>query len=148
MTRLALTLIAALATTPALAQQSAEAFEAETRAAAPMAGESYGLVRCAAMFRSITLAIGPDLLGPERVAGLSQVEQRFGVAAAMVRMEAEAGLDQEGAINAVLNDIEAITPLYLNRYDANRDATGHAWSGDEMLAGDRSYCQALIEAMS
>ena len=124
--------------------RSGDDFTVAALAAAPMAGDSFLLVRCGGLYRSIRLH-GGEALGEARIAHARRVEARLARAAAITRA-AEYGQGWQNALVAARTDIAAIARLYLARYERMIAETGRPWSRDPLWAADTAACSAMLRA--
>ena len=127
--------------------QGADEFMQASRAIAPNAVTDYPLVRCAALYRSIHVFAGRDVMGDGPYETAVQFEKEFGINAALIRAQ-EKELGSDAAVDAVMRDIDGIAGLYGLRYQLNADATGHAFANDPMWQSDREYCTGLFQRIS
>ena len=121
-------------------------FTARALDLAPQAGDSFMLVRCAALYRSVRLHAGRDALGAARWDHARAVEGRLARQAALVRV-AQYGSTLAMARTAARSDIHAVARLYLARYDRSIAETGRPWSTDPLWAADNAACRTLLDRL-
>ena len=137
--------ILALLFLPMLAlAQSTDDFMMASRTAAPDASTDYPLIRCAALQLSTMTFAGVEVMGEERYSESIEVQKEFGISAAIVRAK-EKDLDPNSLIPLVINDIQVISDMYLDRYRTNTQTAGFPFANDQMWKDDQNYCAGLYE---
>ena len=127
--------------------RSADDFMIASRQIAPAALTDYPLVRCAALYRSIHVFAGREVMGDGPYETAVRFEKEFGISAAFIRAQ-ENELETDAAVDAVMQDIDGIAGLYGLRYQLNAESTGHAFANDQMWQDDRAYCANLFTMMT
>ncbi len=124
--------------------QSAEEFMRMSEMILPNADVDYPPIRCAAFYRSIHLLFDDTQLGPDGDWNMQQLEQAFRATAAIVRQE-DRGVSETEALESVVEDIEIMSGLYLERYRILAQQGGNPFVSDPMLTEDNAFCTNLFQ---
>ena len=138
MTIRALTLLALLMPLPVLAQEEMQPLRVEVGDGAPM---SYIGTRCAAFYASSAAYLGDQIS--------EDMQDQVNNIVALLMMTAADAMEQEGmepdaARDAVVNEVEALSDAYRQRFDANAEAGRNAFSDDPVYLADNEDCTAVM----
>lgn len=133
------TVVMTLCALPAQGEVLVPLDEAIAGGAAP----AYPYLRCAGLYFAVAKWGGRQRMGEDWLRNAVQASAQMSALATVIHSR-EIGSSEVEGLSYVTDVRDRIAELYIERWEANYAASGHAWAGDPLFDADSQICRSIV----